>query len=121
MESKDLLPPVPIVESTPASDPALVKILEEIQKQSSVQTAALAQQVADQTAASERQTAASLKSSEELAKALETLGKSSSNIKPMQPHFSPKNTLDDYLKYKDFVKAFEFFIKRVPDWGDRVE
>ena len=44
------------------------------------------------------QTAANLKASEDLAKALETLGKSSSNIKPTQPHFSPKNTLEDYFK-----------------------
>ena len=50
------------------------------------------------------QTAANLKASEDLAKALETLGKSSSNIKPTQPHFYPRGTLEDYLKYKDFTK-----------------
>ena len=82
---------------------------------------------ADQTAALERittdQTAASNKSSEELARALESLGKSSSNIKPTQPHFKPLGTLEDYLKYKEFEKAFEFFIKRVPkdEWGEKVE
>ena len=96
-------------DSIHASDPALVKILEESQQQAKdmaavleKQTAALERITADQTAAINDGTKAGIKSSEDLAKALETLGKSSSNIKPTQPHFAPKNTLEDYLKYKHF-------------------
>ena len=98
LEDSEFVVPGPEVDdSIPASDPTLVRILEESQQQAKAMTAAIEKITSDQTAAS-------AKSSEELAKALETLGKSSSNIKPTQPHFSPKNTLEDYLKYRDFKK-----------------
>ena len=68
-----------------------------MKKQSADQTAALEKITADQTAAN-------LNASGDLAKALETLGKSSSNIKLTQPHFSPKNTLEEYLNIKTLKK-----------------
>ena len=58
-----------------------------------------------------------------MATALNKVGDSASVLKPSQPHFNPQGNLEDYLRYKDWRRQFNLFIKRVPDdkWDQKVE
>ena len=58
-----------------------------------------------------------------LTEALDKLGDASSVLKPSQPHFTPQGNLEDYLRYKDWRRQFNLFIKRVPDakWDEKSE
>merc|ERR1711888_534901 len=58
-----------------------------------------------------------------LATALDKLGNASSVLKPSQPHFNPQGNLEDYLRYKDWRRQFNLFIKRVPvdNWAEKSE
>ena len=77
----------------PPADPSLLTILDAYQKS--------AQLGVDNQAA--------------LATALDKLGNASSVLKPTQPQFNPQGNLEDYLRYKDWRRQFNLFIKRVPD------
>ena len=110
-------------DSIPASDPTLVRILEESQQQAKdmaavleKQTAALERITANQTVAINDSTKAGIKSSEDLAKDLETLGKSSSNIKPTQPHFFPREPLRITSSIKSLLRLSNSLLKEFLSW-----
>merc|ERR1712030_187172 len=58
-----------------------------------------------------------------LAAALDKLGDASQVLKPSQPHFNPQGNLEDFLRFKDWRRQFDLFIKRVPEdnWADKSE
>ena len=55
--------------------------------------------------------------------ALDKVGNASTVLKPSQPHFTPQGNLEDYLRYKDWRRQFNLFIKRVPNdkWSEKSE
>ena len=77
----------------PAADPSLLTILDAFQKSTQLGV--------DNQAA--------------LSTALDKVGNPCSVLKPSQPHFNPQGNLEDYLRYKDWRRQFNLFIKKVPD------
>ena len=94
------------------ADPTLITILDALQKSTQLgidsQAAAAVTSAANQAA---------------LTTALDKVGNASTVLKPSQPHFNPQGNLEDYLRYKDWRRQFNLFIKRVPDgkWAEKSE
>ena len=100
------------LEPAAAEDVRLIDILSALQKSTQVGI--------DNQAASAATTAANQAA---LATALDKVGNASSILKPSQPQFNPQGNLEDYLRYKDWRRQFNLFIKRVPDgkWAEKSE
>ena len=95
-----------------AADPTLITILDQLRQ--STQLGIDSQTASAATAAT---------NASALAAALDKLGDASQVLKPSQPHFNPQGNLEDYLRYKDWRRQFDLFIKRVPEdsWEDKSE
>ena len=122
------------------ADPTLITILDALQKSTQVgidgqaASAAAAADSAATAAANQAALTAALNSQAAsaattaanqvaLTTALDKVGNASSVLKPSQPHFNPQGNLEDYLRYKDWRRQFNLFIKRVPDgkWAEKSE
>ena len=81
------------------------------------------QQSEAQTAVIKQQSEAQASAMDKLTEGMKDISKSNINIRRPKPNFTPDGTIDDYFRYREWYRKFEFYTAKIDedDYSERLE